>query len=157
MAWAEQYGTLVLAKAAFLLTRPGAMANLSAVCTHIWALCQGCPNKDLCQSRQAAGVLAPWGKAAKEGCLPQLCPSLGRDRDPGVPAARWGKGACGRRVQRNQLPPKPETTCNSVNKERGIFICLYRLPSSLLPPAARCPTGAAIVPSSVPSGAIPDL
>lgn len=41
---------LTLAKGDFLLTHPGVMVNLLAVCSHFWALCQGRSNKDLHQS-----------------------------------------------------------------------------------------------------------
>lgn len=50
MAWVEQNGMLMLPKGAFLLACPAVMVNFSAVCAHVWALCQGCPSKYLCQS-----------------------------------------------------------------------------------------------------------
>jgi len=112
---------LTLAKGAVLLTCQGTMVNPSAVCTHVWALRQGCLNKDLCQSRQAARVSAPQGKAASHSCAHRWA----GHRDPEVTAAHWGKGLWGRGVERNQLPPNPEPLC--LLTDSRAFSCPFRL------------------------------
>lgn len=63
-------------------------------------------------------------------------------------AAHWGKGVCGRGVERNQLPPNPETLHNCLLADSRASPSAFRLSSSLLLPVARCLPEMIIVPAS---------